>query len=552
MKNTRFIAFSATLLVSTVACTFNAQAAPDAGTMQQQIDRERVIKLPKKAPSVEVAPQALMSLPSETITVKTFIFKGNSLLTSEQLSSIVASYLGRPINFSDLQQATAAIANAYRDAGWVVRAYLPAQDVTEGLVTIEIVEAVFGGIKLEGVLPKRVKQNRLQDTVDAVQAKGQLLNIDKLDRAILLLDDLPGVTVTGTLQKGEGLNETDVTLKTGDEPLLIGDVTLDNTGSYSTGSERLTSNLYLNSLLGLGDQTVANLIHTLGSDYGRLAISIPLGVNGWRVEASGSYLEYKLVKGAFSGLGNGTSATTELNASYPLIRSRLKNLYLGFNLDHKVFNNEINQVTSTRYDINNFSASLNGNLFDKLGGNGSNAVGLTLSSGEVNLSNEDTRKTLPDHFTKLHYSLNRQQAITDKISIYAALSGQAAKDNLDSSEKFYLGGAYGVRAYPSSEGGGDDGRLFNLEMRARLQQNLNLASFYDVGHISDKLTGAGLNGYSLKGYGLSTDWTADFGLNLKATWARRIGNNPNPTATGNDQDGTLRKNRFWLSATLPF
>ena len=552
MLNMRFQKFPAVVLVSTVICVFNAQAAPDAGTMQQQIDRERAIKLPKQAPLVEVAPQALTSLPGEAITVKAFVFKGNSLLTSEQLAPIVAGYLGRSISFADLQQAAAAVANAYREAGWVVRVFLPAQDVTEGSVTIEVVEAVFGGIKLEGILPKRIKQKRLLDTVDAVQAKGQLLNIDKLDRAVLLLDDLPGVTVTGTLQKGEGINETDIILKTGDEPLLIGDVSTDNTGSYSTGSERLTGNLYLNSPLGFGDQTIANLIHTLGSDYGRLAYSIPVGVNGWRVEASGSYLDYKLVNGSFSGLGNGTSVTAGLNASYPLLRSRLKNLYLGLNIDHKVFNNEINHVTSTRYDINNFLASLNGNLFDKLGGSGSNAVGLTLTSGDVNLGNGDTRKTLPGHFTKLQYSLSRQQAITEKFAAYAAISGQAAKENLDSAEKFYLGGAYGVRAYPSSEGGGDEGQLLNLEMRARLQHNLNLTGFYDFGHISDNLAGAGLNGYNLKGYGLSADWTADFGLNLKTTWARRIGNNPNPTATGNDQDGTLRKNRFWISATLPF
>jgi hypothetical protein len=44
----------------------------------------------------------------------------------------------------------------------------------------------------------------------------------------------------------------------------------------------------------------------------------------------------------------------------------------------------------------------------------------------------------------------------------------------------------------------------------------------------------------------------DNGPGLKATWAHRLGDNPNPTATGNDQDGSLLKNRFWLVATLAF
>ncbi len=58
--------------------------------------------------------------------------------------------------------------------------------------------------------------------------------------------------------------------------------------------------------------------------------------------------------------------------------------------------------------------------------------------------------------------------------------------------------------------------------------------------------------YSLKGYGLSLGWQTSFGVNLKATWAHRIGDNPNPTNTGTDQHGSLNKNRLWLSASLHF
>jgi hypothetical protein len=39
---------------------------------------------------------------------------------------------------------------------------------------------------------------------------------------------------------------------------------------------------------------------------------------------------------------------------------------------------------------------------------------------------------------------------------------------------------------------------------------------------------------------------------LQAIWARRLGENPNPSASGLDQDGTLDKDRWWLSAKLPF
>lgn len=557
-KNQRMIQL---LVVSLAGFGTGAQAAPDAGTLQQQIDREREIALPKKSTPVEIAPQPLKAIPSESITVKVFTFSGNTLLTAQQLDPIVASYLNRPLSFTELQQAAAAIAKAYRDAGWIVRAYLPKQDITEGTVTIQIVEAVFGGTNLEGT-PTRIKPERLLSTVDVFQKKGQNLNTDQIDRAILLLDDLPGLTVAGSLKKGAGKNETDLVLKTSDEPLINGDVGADNAGSRSTGSNRISGNLYLNSPLGLGDQATLNLIHSRGNDYSRLAYSIPVGQQGWRIGASGSYLNYDLVEGDFAGQGSGNSSTVGLDASYPIIRSRMKNLYLGLNADHKSFDNEFNNATSTRYDINNFSVSLNGNLFDKLAGGGANAASLSLTQGDVDLSNRDNRTQananplgIGGNFNKLNYRLSRQQVITDRISAYVALSGQAAYDNLDSAEKFYLGGANGVRAYPANEGGGDHGQLVNLELRGRLPYNFNVTGFYDLGHIKinhDNPAGVGLNAYTLKGAGLSLAWQSDFGLSLKATWARRIGDNPNPTATGNDQDGTLKKDRIWLNAAMAF
>ena len=147
--------------------------------------------------------------------------------------------------------------------------------------------------------------------------------------------------------------------------------------------------------------------------------------------------------------------------------------------------------------------------------------------------------------------------MTDEFSLFAVLSGQWASKNLDSSEKFYLGGANGVRAYPSSEAGGALGQLLSIELRWRLTQGFNLTGFFDAGQVSvnanNSFAGAPvLNDCSLKGAGLALGWQSSVGLNLKATWARRVGDNPNPTSTGNDQDGSFVKDRVWLSASLQF
>jgi hypothetical protein len=60
------------------------------------------------------------------------------------------------------------------------------------------------------------------------------------------------------------------------------------------------------------------------------------------------------------------------------------------------------------------------------------------------------------------------------------------------------------------------------------------------------------NHNTYRGFGASVAYTNDDGVNFRATWARKQGHNPNPTQTGNDQDGTRDRNRYWLQVTLPF
>jgi hemolysin activation/secretion protein len=114
-----------------------------------------------------------------------------------------------------------------------------------------------------------------------------------------------------------------------------------------------------------------------------------------------------------------------------------------------------------------------------------------------------------------------------------------------------------VRAYPNSEGGGDNGQIMSAELRWRALAGVVVTGFVDSGQITinrdNNFAGASaLNSYRLAGAGLGLSWQASRDTIVKSTVARRMGSNPNPTATGNDQDGTLVKTRWWLSATFSF
>lgn len=556
------------LVLASAGTVVFAQTPPDAGALQQQIERDLERPLPEVPPPVvPPAPVAAPSTDGVKVTVAGFSFQGNTRLPTEKLQAVTARFVGRPLSFAELQNVAAAVAEAYRAAGFVVRVFLPQQELSDGgIVTLQIVEAKFGDVRIQPEKPGeklRVKEERLRGTVLAAQEKGAPVSNAAIDRALLLSDDLPGVKAGGALAAGQVEGETDLVLRVAAEPVAGGDVRVDNTGSRSTGSTRYSANLAWTSPTGNADLASANLLHTEGSNYGRLAYRMPLGYAGWSAGVNASYMEYELVDSfaAFGSLGN--AATVGLEANYPLVRSRQTGLGLAVAADHKTYDNEAAGITTTRYAINTFSTSLTGQRSDSFFGGGSFSGNLLLAGGDVDLSGSPNEAAdaittqTSGTFAKLAWGLNRQQQLGARLNLRAALTGQFASKNLDSAEKFYIGGAGGVRAYPSADGSGSEGLLFKLEAQMKAPYRFTPAAFYDWGrvrvNVDNDFPAAPLpNGYALQGGGLALAWAHPKGANARLTWARRIGDNPNPDPKGNDQDGTLKRDRFWLEAGYAF
>jgi len=132
-----------------------AQTPPDAGVLRQQIESQLPPLLPADEKPRFAPPQEYQAGPGLVITVKQFRFAGNTLLTAEQLAPAVEAYINRSLDFAGLQGVAAAVSEAYRSAGWLVRAYLPRQEISDGVVTLHIVESIFGQVRLEGAQPSR-------------------------------------------------------------------------------------------------------------------------------------------------------------------------------------------------------------------------------------------------------------------------------------------------------------------------------------------------------------------------------------------------------------
>jgi hemolysin activation/secretion protein len=520
------------------------QTVPDAGSLLRQTERNLSTPSTPTAPRREIKSFPPARPGETTVTVERFVFKGNTRLKEAQLQEAVSTFVGRPLTFLQLQQAAETVAGAFRESGWVVRAFLPQQEIEQGQVTIEIVEAVFGQTQITGEPSRRIQAEKLVRIVERAQPSGEALSATNIDRALILLDDLPGISVAGSLVEGDQEGQTNLNLTVTDESLITGSIHADNTGARSTGTDRLSANLTLNSPSRLGDSMALNLLKTQGSEYHRLAYTVPLGDEGLRGGLHYSNLNYTLI-GDFAALGaKGVAQTAGIDITYPLLRSQTNNLQLALSYDSKTFDNTANAGNSN-YGIKAYALTLSSTQFSA---NGSvTGLSATITTGE---------KSTETTYSKINFNFSRQQILDEGLSLLVTASWQLANKTLDSSEKIYLGGASGVRAYPSNEGGGSEGRTLTTELRQRLADRWTFVGFYDYGwalvNRSPSATPANPDSYALQGYGISLTWLGPEGLDLKATAAQRINSNPLQSAQGLDTDGSRKNTRLWFTASKAF
>ncbi|MCX7246445.1 MAG: ShlB/FhaC/HecB family hemolysin secretion/activation protein [Burkholderiales bacterium] len=561
-KQPLLVAIALALFASSIA----AQTAPDAGSLLREAEKQQP-RLPPPAP--QAMPQVPLAPDANAlrVQVKAFRLSGNTLIAESELQAVLAPWIGKESTFTELQQAVNALAEAYRRHGWFARPQLPAQDLADGVVKINIIEGRLGAVRIDdGGKPLRLNRAMVSSTMTARQQPGDPLNLDALERGNAILNDTPGFAVATVLSAGSDTGETDAIVKVQDKPLLAGSALFDNQGARSTGADKLTFNVSLDNPGGAGDQISANGNASEGSRYLKLGYARPFGRDGLRAGINASAMRYQLLGEDFAALNSqGDAKTLGLTASYPLLRSASRNMSLAGAIDRKDYYNEANEIATSEKRIHSALLALNGDLLDGFGKGGMTLWGVNLTAGQVDLSanatNESADQAGPGSagsYQKLGYSLARLQRMSDQGTLWLSLSGQRANKNLDSSEKFSLGGPSGVRAYPLMEGSGDDGWLATLEARYNLTPDLQLSVFYDHGTITQShnpdYTGAPLlNQTSLKGAGLGLSWSQPGSFTLRAVWARRIGDNPLASATtGADGDGSLSLNRFWLSAVVFF
>ncbi len=500
------------------------------------------------------------------ITLKNIQFQGVTILGDMELKELVSPYIGVPMSYEQMLEIGMAVENYYRKNNYLARAILPPQDLTDGVLTVDVIESVFSKIEVDQELADLPNtEQHVANLIQAQQPTGELLNTKALDRGLALANEIPGLNVKGSLRQGRDAGETELLLELYRGRTRQAELTADNGGSRATGAIRLLASMTWLNPNDIADMLNIVAVHTRGSDYARLAYSIPVGTDGWRFGMNVSSMNYEVVVGEQGMVGAvGRAITQGMEWVYPLLRSDEASATVTLNADDKVFKNTSAQgLLMSDYSAKVLSAQVSGFYRDLNPGGGTGTYSVLVAHGDLNLAgslNQQTDASGPNtagSFNKVRVSGTWQQALTTQTSAFVSYTGQLADKNLDTSEKMQLGGMNGIRAYPTGEGSGSDGQLVQLELRHNLQNGFMVTGFYDWGQVwlqhNPDFPGGPLNNRNTyRGFGVSVGYTNDDGVNFRATWARRQGHNPNPTQTGMDQDGTRDRNRYWLQVTVPF
>lgn len=553
----------AVLPLGLVACSVAfAQTPPNAGSLNQQIEREQAPPAPAKAiPEIRIeqgTTPATAASNTQKIMVRALRVTGAQVYTEAALVDVAGFNENRELTLGELRGMASKIALYYHQHGYLLaQAYLPAQDIKDGIVTIAVLEGRYDKITLRN--SSNLSDGLARSLLSDLNSR-EAVSIAPLETSLLLLSDLPGVNVKSTLVPGASVGASDLIVDVTPGRRVTGSVNLDNTGNRYTGANRAGATININDPTGHGDvATLQALSSGSGLNYARASYQAQIG----RAKAGVAYasMRYRLEQEFESLHANGTAQIASVFGSVPLIRSRNNNLYAVVNFDAKTFQDNVDS-TSTRADkkARTAMASLTGDHQDGFGGGGLSTYALTWTSGEIDIgsaaarANDAATVQSNGHFDKLGFNAMRLQSVTETVSLYASLNGQLASKNLDTSEKMELGGANGVRAYPEGEAYADQGYVLNLEARALLPRlserqwgQMQLVGFVDTGTatLNKNPWTSGQNRRTLSGVGVGLKWADNDNFVVKAYYAHKLGNADATSAP--DESG-----RFWLQAAKYF
>lgn len=371
------------------------------------------------------------------------------------------------------QEATAALrAGGFPVATVLLQDGAWGQFEKSGVLKLKAFEGEVGRVVVRSNM-SQVDSTRLQRTAEQALCSDQLLHCvlttQGLERAELLLQDLPGVKLQPVLlsPEGVGVGQTSVEIiAEASQPRVSAGVSTDNYGFKSSGVYRFGASVEANNLLHMGDVWQASgMLTDKDQNTGALGFSMPLGYQGLRVQANAARTNYSLPQVGATGRADSVSA----GLNYPILRALNRN-WIG-SVEGFYVRSEQNVAGVEAFapsHLEGVRLGLSSNAGDRpaeLGLNywSANTV-LTLGRNQQDLNGFDTTDTV-GAYQKLAASAFGKRVLGSGWYALGNVRAQIGSRNMSTYEAMSLGGVTGVRAYSPEEGTLNEGVFLSAELR---------------------------------------------------------------------------------------
>lgn len=469
--------FVAGLMATTSALAQTVVGPADVGRVQDRAVEPMITQPAGDLVTVEGPVMATAPAGAEKFMLKlsSVNYEGLSVYQPADLESIYAGKIGQEISVADVYQIAAEITRKYRNDGYILtQVVVPPQTIEGGVVQLQVVEGVVDGIAVEGVASD---SERALIEAYAAQVKGAPLSTQKLEQAILLINDLPGVSARAVISPSAtetGAADMRVVVERKD---YQGVLSLDNYGSRYLGPLQGQASVSANSLLNMNERITVDLVYAPGGGiskelaYGDIAYEQPFGPYGTSLELKAALAStdpgYTLSQYDI----NGHSSSYSAKINQPIIRTRAFN-WSTYGLFDVRNNSTQSNIDNTRKDyIRALRAGTELDFIDNLFTvayttmNVEVAQGLSLFGASDNGDADLSRAAGNPQFTKLNAEVQRLQRLSSNINLLLGVRGQISNDAMLSSEEFGVGGPNYGRGYDPSEIVGDSGFAGKAELQ---------------------------------------------------------------------------------------
>lgn len=475
-------------------------------------------------------------------------------LTHEDMQALIElirdQKRSRGLSFADLEEIANLLTIYYRKRGlFLARVLLPAQEVENGVVTFTVMEGRLG--QLEALGNERYSEELLESPLEHIV--GGIVTSQQVEEALYILNDLPGMTLTGAFSAGNNPGETRLRLVVREEDDFSYLVRFDNHGAQFTGKARAYGNMQWHNPAGIGDNLSIGVLRSedigqndsgdgladdIGtreahSNLGQISYSLPVVNLRNRVTISTDRNTFDLVDedgGIINALEiSGVNTTYALRYDYQIRRTRDFNMSTGLAVTDKTSTVEsyIDFLSTEDHVVaGEWNFYIDG--LSQSGIRMLNTANLRVQYGSfqtdvVEGADENYVRTAIDtsslFFIPLPFSEKYSRLLT-------SVRLQHTDQSLPSFEQFSMGGSTGVRGFHVGDFSADKSAFISNEWYFDLPEwNLfgrnTLNDVFQAGILFDLAYGIQNGGFITDSGTLAEDEWAQMsaaGLVFKATW----------------------------------